>query len=203
LTPPGEGSAGCVRSPRCCFRFCGTANWNYKKCASTYSTNLFNFGPYGRARPAGTACSTAVPWILLTRKRPEVQLLPRPHTSPDQRKRELSVLLDRLAGSQRGWNEPAQRSRALYLLTSLCPCEVMSCFSMGGGSSGSAVSRPARSRPVTTRQRQWVKASQPTAKERNDEPGRQPATRGGLPMPASPIISTSCGWPWLAHPGSR
>jgi len=52
-----------------------------------------------------------------------------------------------LAGSQRGWNEPAQRSRALYLLTSLCPCEVMSCFSMGGGSSGSAVSRPARSLP--------------------------------------------------------
>src|SRR5215207_6421823 len=32
-------------------------------------------------------------------------------------------------------------------LTSLCPCEVMSCFSMGGGSSGSAVSRPARSPP--------------------------------------------------------
>src|SRR5215203_2304190 len=57
------------------------------------------------------------------RKGSQVQTLSRPHTGPDQRKRELSVLLDLLAGSQRGWNEPAQRSRALYLLTSLCPCE--------------------------------------------------------------------------------
>jgi hypothetical protein len=37
-----------------------------------------NFRSDGRTRPAGRAVRTAVPWILLTRKRTEVQLLPRP-----------------------------------------------------------------------------------------------------------------------------
>src|SRR5215211_2569370 len=37
-----------------------------------------NFGLYGRARPARTAVSTAVPWSLLIRMRPEVQVLPGP-----------------------------------------------------------------------------------------------------------------------------
>jgi hypothetical protein len=37
-----------------------------------------NFGPYGRARPARTAVRTAVPGVLLTRKRSQVQTLSRP-----------------------------------------------------------------------------------------------------------------------------
>jgi hypothetical protein len=37
-----------------------------------------NFSLYCRARPAGTAFSTAVPCILLIRMRPEVQVLPGP-----------------------------------------------------------------------------------------------------------------------------
>jgi hypothetical protein len=38
----------------------------------------FNFGIYGHARPAETAVCTAVPCILLTRKRSQVQTLSRP-----------------------------------------------------------------------------------------------------------------------------
>jgi hypothetical protein len=74
-------------------------------------------GPYGRARPTGTAVSTAVSWILLTRKRTEVQLLRGHHTLSGQRKRSESGLIDRFAGSQTRWHESAQPSRALHLLT--------------------------------------------------------------------------------------
>jgi hypothetical protein len=42
------------------------------------SVPFSNFGLDGRARPGKTPVRTAVPWILLTRKRTEVQLLPRP-----------------------------------------------------------------------------------------------------------------------------
>jgi hypothetical protein len=45
----------------------------------------FNFGIYGHARPAETAVCTAVPCILLTRKRSQVQTLSRPpHESAGQ-----------------------------------------------------------------------------------------------------------------------
>jgi hypothetical protein len=41
-----------------------------------------NFAPYGRRRPAETACSTAVPCILLIRMRSQVQVLAGPPPNP-------------------------------------------------------------------------------------------------------------------------
>src|SRR6266516_2778782 len=45
---------------------------------SLESANFFNFGTYGRARPAERAVRTAVPCILLIRKRSEDQVLAGP-----------------------------------------------------------------------------------------------------------------------------
>src|SRR5215211_8093468 len=49
-----------------------------KESTLLHAKRALNLRIYGRARPAGTALSTAVPGSLLTRKRTEVQLLPRP-----------------------------------------------------------------------------------------------------------------------------
>jgi hypothetical protein len=49
-----------------------------KESVSLNVKRAFPFGIDGRSRPGRTAPSTAVPCVLLTRKRTEVQLLPRP-----------------------------------------------------------------------------------------------------------------------------
>ena len=49
-----------------------------KESVSLDVKRAFPFRLYGRRRPGRTAPSTAVPCVLLTRKRTEVQLLPRP-----------------------------------------------------------------------------------------------------------------------------
>jgi hypothetical protein len=67
-----------------------------------------NFGLHGRARPARTALSTAVPGILLIRMRAEVQVLPGP----------LPALTSRNAGPlvRRTVGEPCAGSRTLTWL---------------------------------------------------------------------------------------
>ena len=47
-----------------------------------YVKRAFPFGLYGRSRPGETVGSTAVPSVLLTRKRSQVQTLSRPPTRP-------------------------------------------------------------------------------------------------------------------------
>jgi hypothetical protein len=72
-----------------------------------------NLAIYGAQRPAKTAGSTALPRCLLTRKRTEVQLLPRPLHRPDQRiycSKESSVG----DGSQPPRNIPAREAAQRY-----------------------------------------------------------------------------------------
>jgi hypothetical protein len=49
-----------------------------EESVSLYAKRAFPYGTYGQTRPGRMAVSTAVPSVLLTRKRTEVQLLPRP-----------------------------------------------------------------------------------------------------------------------------
>ena len=49
-----------------------------KRALLLHVKRALNCSPYGRTRPGRTALRTAVPRCLLTRKRTEVQLLPRP-----------------------------------------------------------------------------------------------------------------------------
>jgi hypothetical protein len=51
---------------------------NWKESVSLDVKRAFPFGLYGRSRPGRTASSTAVPCVLLTRKRSQVQTLSRP-----------------------------------------------------------------------------------------------------------------------------
>jgi hypothetical protein len=49
-----------------------------KESVSLDVKRAFPFGLYGRRRPGRAAASTAVPCVLLTRKRSQVQTLSRP-----------------------------------------------------------------------------------------------------------------------------
>ena len=71
-----------VRSKRCeAGRQLLTASPPLGVCISSLYETALNFAIYGRARPGKTAVRTAVPCILLTRKRSQVQTLSRPPLS--------------------------------------------------------------------------------------------------------------------------
>jgi hypothetical protein len=73
-----------------------------KESVSLVAKRAFPFGIDGRRRPGRTAVSTAVPCVLLTRKRTEVQLLPRPPHRSEQGFCRLARLLVVRFGGQGG-----------------------------------------------------------------------------------------------------
>jgi hypothetical protein len=74
-TPTGRGaSRRCITKGRAARRH----GCRMPSSPKSNAKRALNFSIYGRARPVGTALSTAVPGGLLTRKRTEVRLLPRP-----------------------------------------------------------------------------------------------------------------------------
>ena len=78
----------------------------------------FNFGTYGRARPAKKAVRAAVPCILLARKRMEVNSSRAHHMDPDQDiyySKEPSVVHGSQPPGTVAAREAAQRSKSALL----------------------------------------------------------------------------------------